>query len=75
MVPRPLEDLLAAKVLAVGMAQGKIVAANAAFVAPGNADAADVAAMPRPCRAAICAQALVVRLGIERDDADATQVG
>ena len=49
--------------------------ANAAVVAPGNADAADIPAAPWPGRAAIGAQALVVRLGVERDDANAAQIG
>ena len=49
--------------------------ADLAVRAPGDADAADVAAAPRPGRAAIGAQALVVRLGVERDDADAAQIG
>ena len=43
--------------------------ADLAVLAPGDADAADMSAAPRPGRAAIGAQALVVRLGVERDDA------
>ena len=40
----------------------------------GHADAADVSAAPRPAGAAVGAQALVVRLGVERDDAHTAQV-
>ena len=75
MVFQPAGDVFALEVLAVGMAQREIVAANAAVVAPGDADAADITAAPRPGRTAIGAQALVVRLGVERDDADAAQIG
>ena len=48
---------------------------DAAVRALGNADAADMSAAPRPGRTAVGAQPLVVRLGVERDDAGATQVG
>ena len=49
--------------------------ANVAVGAIGDADAADMSVAPRPGRAAIGAQPLVVRLGVERDDADTAQIG
>jgi hypothetical protein len=75
MVLQPAGDVLAVKVLAVGMAQREIVAANAAVIAPGNADPADMAVAPWPGRTATCPQPRVAGLGVERDDADAAQVG
>ena len=75
MVSQPAGDVLALEVLAVGMAQREIIAANAAVVAPSNADAADIPAAPGPRRTTVCAQALVVRFGVDRDDADAAQIG
>ena len=72
---QPAKDLLAIEVLAVGMAHRDVDRADLAALAPGNADAADMPAAPRPGRAAIGAQALVVRLGVERDDADTAQIG
>jgi len=57
------------------MAQREIVAANAAVIAPGNADPADMAVAPWPGRTATCPQPRVAGLGVERDDADAAQIG
>src|SRR6478735_2179388 len=57
------------------MTQREIVTANAAVVTPGDADPADITTAPGPRRTAICAQALVIRLGVERDDAHTAQVG
>ena len=75
LVLEPAVDLRGIEIFAVGMAQREIDAADLAALAPGDADAADIAVAPRPRRAAIGAQPCVVGLGVERDDADAAQVG
>ena len=74
-VSQPPEDLLAIEVLAVGVAQREIVRADFAFGAIGNADAADVSVTEWPAGPAVGEQSAVLGLGIERNDADATQVG
>ena len=74
-VLEPAIDLGGIEIVAVGMAHRDVDRADLAAFAPGDADAADIAAMPRPGRAAVGAQALVVRLGVDRDDADAAQIG
>ena len=74
-VPQPLKDLLADRNSGVGMAQREIMRADVAVGAVGNADAADVSVAPTASRTAIGAQPLVLRLGVERDDAGAAQVG
>ena len=71
-VLQPPEDLLAIEVLAVGMAQREIVRADFAVGAIGNADTADIAVTEWPARPAVRKQPLVLGLGVERDDADAT---
>ena len=65
----PAVDLGGIEIVAVGMAQRNVERANVAVGAPGDADAADITIAPRPGRAAIGAQPLVTRLGVERDDA------
>ena len=74
-VAQPPIDLLGIEVLAVGMADREIVPAYLAFSAIGDADAAQVSAAERPAGAHIGAQPIVACLGVERDDADAAEIG
>ena len=75
MILEPAVDLRGIEVVAVGMAHRDVDRADLAALAPGDADAADIAVAPRPGRAAIGLQARVVRLGVERDDAHTAQIG
>jgi hypothetical protein len=66
--------LLWIEIGAVGMADREIVRANVRANMVGDADAADITITKRPARAHLGVQTIVVRLGVERDQADAAQV-
>ena len=72
---QPSDELFAVKVRTVGMAERKVVGADRAIGVIGNADATNKAIAPRPAGTAIGKKPPVLGLGIERDDACATQVG
>jgi hypothetical protein len=49
-----------------------VVRANAAVVAPSNADTADIPAALGPRRTTVCVYAIVARLDVDSDDTGAT---
>ena len=75
MILDPLKDLLAIEIVAVGMRDREIVRLHFAFAPIGDADAADVAAVPWPGRADPGGYAVVLGLDVEPDLIDAAQIG
>ena len=71
----PAIDPIGIEIVGVGMAQGYVDRMHLAVRAPGEADAGNMTAAPRPARSAVGAQALVVLLGVQRDGAHTAQVG
>ena len=59
----------------IGMTKRKIVRADIAAFAIGDTDTTNIALAGCPAGAFVRAQPIVARLGIERDDAGASQVG
>ena len=70
----PAIDPVGIEIVGVGMAQGYVDRMHLAVRTPGDADAGNMTAAPRPGRSTIGLQALVFRFGVECDDADTAQV-
>src|SRR5262249_27221182 len=74
-VAQPLVDLPRIEILTVGMADRKVMRADFAAGAVSDTDSTDMPSAPGPRRTTVREQAFVLALGIDRDDADATQIG
>src|SRR5262249_59025937 len=71
----PAHDLFAFEVLVIGMTQWNIDLTDVVDSAIRDADADEVASMPRPHRTALVSQSVIAGLGIQGDDAHSVQVG
>src|SRR5262249_39639650 len=72
---QPADNLFTMEVCAVGVADRNVGRADRTTFAPRGAEAANIAAAPRPSRPVIDAQSFVVGLGVEAKNADIAEVG